>query len=174
MALLKIYGNPQNDKGSWVVFGVDPDHLEREVKFRIRRTPEGVSRKLVDKFGVLDKVSVTAEGRTATIRQRVMSVEDFKDLAVETATFAWVDSENFYIMPRDDEDVVILKKHLDKHLGAEESITAGEEVCVDGRLGDGIKRYVLTQFPDLADWIAKKSSETGKEAFDVEARAQKN
>lgn len=172
MAFFKKYGNPaKNDKGEWRDLGADPDHPERTVQLRIRHIPESIADKITDKFGSMEKVQLTIEGKSAWVRQRICSKEDFEGISRAKASWALVDSRDLFLVPEDEEALAVFRKHFPDP----DTFAVGEEVCLDGHLdNESVKGMLLLDHPELADWIVKEAEEIGKEVLATGQRLAKN
>lgn len=168
MALIKTFGNPKNDPGTWFEYGKDPDQPQRLVRFRLRRVRDDEDKKIAERYGEVRVTQITVQESTASVKARLMTNDEMLELVKDRAVKAWVDSENLYLTPGDEESASTLSKYLDS------DVKVGEETKIDGRLSDKVKRHILDEYSDLATWINSKVKEMERDVTKKEAGAAKN
>lgn len=155
MAFLDDFGKAENDPGEWVDAGTDG---ERTVKVRVRTVPEDMIRALTRKYTKPEKVQ-TPEG-IQTVQPVARDWQDNIDFNLERAKWAWVDCENFYVRVRDEDSGRFYAKSLGRN---DQPFPVDEEICLDGKLTDGIREYVLKKNGAFRAFILQKSSDLAEE-----------
>ena len=121
---LKAFGNPENDKGEWVDFG-----LEKLFRIRVRRIPTSVAQKIQDRH----KGKLTYEVHDG-IRKPVKDMEQIQKILEDKAAWAWTDAEGLAVTIEDEEASNVF--------GGE----VGEDVDISGeKLTDKAKRFIMNE-----------------------------
>lgn len=166
MAFIKS-ASPENIKGELFVMGKDQD-TGKEVRFRIRATPDAVARKIAESRGRVREVQRAVEEKDGKkmflglVKTRVYEPDDMRQANRDEAIYDWTGSENFSIRALDEG----MAKVYAGLLGTE-SIEVGIDIPVDDRLTEELKRYLLDNDASLAEDILEKAMELGKRERDL-------
>lgn len=128
--------------GVWIEGGKDHG---KPVRYQIRPVPSGIDRQLHR------EVYGNAKARTLGRQSAATAVERMQDYTILRAAYALVDTENFSVEIGDDAAAerysALLKTPVKK----------GEEVFLDGRWTDELRRDVLKTARRRAAWISDKA-----------------
>lgn len=172
MALIKQFGRMESDQGTLIKVSNDPDSGD-EVFLRIRHLPQATAQAIENKFGYEKDVQAEVEAEpggkraSAFFRQRIHSSEDIVAIVREKAIKAWVDSKGLKYVAEDEDAAT----RVTKFLGI--TVEPKTEVCLDGRLNDEMKHYILKDNHPLATWIVERATEIGKREYSKEAALSK-
>lgn len=161
MALVfEEFSTPAADPGRWFPYQQDG------VACRVRRMPSDEANEIEAKITAAEEATAPA-GENGT-RQARPATQHFLQLRLEEAIRAWMDCVGFAVAPQDDAEATFYTAELQK------PVAVGEEVSLDGRLTEGIKRRLLTRHISLMFWITSRMDEQEKRYRADEALLRKN
>ncbi len=146
-----------HSSGEWFAFTPDPEDESTTVKLRIKAVPP-------------HKVKAIAD--TYNVRSDSPPLIVAKSL-VDQAAYAWVDAQDFVVIPEGEEEAKAMGRAFPT------PVAVDEEVKLDGKLTDHMKRVVFDHFPimiaipdpddktktihvSLPVWIVNKAAEAGQ------------
>jgi len=145
MAVIKLAGG-ETDQGEWVpvVTGKEPDP-DRDWEARIRALPEGKARKLMERYGQVERVG------SGALKDRVMTAEEHRCYRRDCAEYVWTDCEKLFLLATEPAQVDLYARLL----GC--PVELGVPFDLHGRLNSAIKHQLLDGDSDLAHFIFQKS-----------------
>jgi hypothetical protein len=171
MKLLKRVGTDA-DPGQWFPFCTEEKKdaagavvkdtaglpVMETVEFRIRRVPDGKAREL----------NYLIFGRKISYKTDKEEKDKFLRFNVARASYALVDSKNAEFEVGDE----AVAETYGQLFGKE--VKTGDVLSHDGRWTDEVKRYVLSDYVRLMDWILEKADSLEKAGQEDEEAARGN
>jgi hypothetical protein len=153
MAQLRDIREPEVHEGQWISRGKDHD---KPVRYRIRPVPQDQDRRF--------RKNTVQAGKARASRNREMSelMQRAEDYSVERAVFALLDTENFSVEIGDGAAAELYGKLL------EGPVSKGQEIALDGKWTEELRRHVLTRFPRLAAFISDQSAKLEEKDLEAE------
>jgi hypothetical protein len=145
MALITEYGTPASNPGRPFLYGTDPD-TGKEVFFLIRPLPldieESFRRRYIKK----------QRSRSTGLVERVFDSRHNLDFLKDRVCWMWVDSIDFEVRITDDKAAAFYRESTDLP-----DIQTGGSLKLDGHLADAVKRRIITNHPEIADFIVDRA-----------------
>lgn len=129
----------ETDPGRW--FDVSYDHEKnKQVQFRIRRLPPELTARLRKRYGKRDGRDYSVPNSKTAVFQKALAAE------------AWTDTMNCFIRCQTKASAQLYASELGK------PIETGQEVCVDGKLGETVKQDILSADSGLMAFIVNTAT----------------
>jgi hypothetical protein len=146
----------EKQAGTWFRRGVDHD---KPVRVQLRPIPAHVDRDIRRK--VFGSVKNRRKGQSWA-----KEMDLGEELTRTRAAYALIDTDNFFVGLLDDPAA----KAYGELLQAPQA-KKGEELSLDGKWTDEVKRRFLTDFGSFAAWVSNKADSLTEEEVDEEAEA---
>jgi len=157
---MKIFENPENEKGVWFPFALRVEEAHVRVEFFIRKVPAGKE----------DELTFRHYGRKMTLRfkrgEQLIDRDPEKLLAyaIDKGSFALLDSRGFPALEAGDPEAAAKFSEV-----LTRAVPVGEEIPLDGAWTPGLKRLVFNARRDVLGFVNKKADElAGAEADEEE------
>jgi len=147
MAILEDHGAQSDDPGRFHRWMEDPDRKVM-VYLKIRPLTREKHQEILRRYGVFRK-----NRATGTKEWQIVDEGRRAESNIEGACWMWTDSKDFYVRASVAEAVEFFRSHLGPE--AVNGLAPGQEVCLDGRLTDEIKRYLLRKYWPLSAFIGQ-------------------
>lgn len=144
------------DLGKFYKMAEDPD-TKKVVELRVRRLPASVARRIRQQ-------KIKVKGNTTVIN---VSQEELRQR--EEALHCWTGSRNVTLKAKDEPSSQAYAK-----LCPGVQFPVGEEVNVDNCLNEDLKRDILTDYPEVVDFIRKRAKTLQVAADEDEEEFQGN
>ena len=153
---VRVFEGEAEDPGEWVFWRNDDD-TKAPIRFRVRRVPAAVDRRL--------RVEHTRGVRAEKAGKRALSavVEQVQEQIRDRAMYALMDSAGFAIIIGGPTAAEVYSSILGS------PVTPQQEVSLDGRWTDDVRKHVLASMPALAEWLSRQANRlSGAEADEEE------
>ena len=129
----------EEDPGRWCDVSFDHEK-NKQVQFRIRRIPPEITAQLRKRYGKRDGRDYSVPNSKTAVFQKALASE------------AWTDTLNCFIKCQTKASAELYASQLGR------PVETGQEVCIDGSLGEAIKQDILSADSGLMAFIVNAAT----------------